>query len=96
VGWHGTKQASLALGGHFHRGRVRLRSSQVGRLDPALGPRWDHARRAALVRELLPQLRLAELITHRFPFERAREAYRLIDERPDEVVQVVLTYEDEP
>src|SRR5215211_1664053 len=29
--WYGTKPVTLALGGHFHRGRVRLRSSQVGR-----------------------------------------------------------------
>jgi 2-desacetyl-2-hydroxyethyl bacteriochlorophyllide A dehydrogenase len=93
VSWYGTKPVTLALGGHFHRGRVRLRSSQVGRLDPALAPRWDHARRLAVAVALLPQLRLAELISHRFPFDEAPAAYRLIDEHPEEVVQVVLTYD---
>ncbi len=38
------------------------------------------------------RLRTDGLITHRFPFERAAEAYELIDRHPDEVVKVVLTY----
>jgi 2-desacetyl-2-hydroxyethyl bacteriochlorophyllide A dehydrogenase len=95
VSWYGTKPVTLELGGHFHRGRVRLRSSQVGRIDPALAPRWDRARRAALVRDLLPQLHLTELISHRLPFSAAPEAYRLIDERPGDALQVVLTYGEE-
>ena len=94
VSWYGAKPVALTLGGHFHRGRVRVRSSQVGRLDPALAPRWDHTRRLALAATLLGELRLAELITHRIPFAQAPAAYRLLDERPDEVVQVVLTYDD--
>jgi threonine dehydrogenase-like Zn-dependent dehydrogenase len=82
----------LMLGGYFHRRRLRMRSSQVGRLNPALAPRWDRARRSDLARDLLSQLRLAPLITQRFPFERAADAYRLVDTSPDEVIQVVLTY----
>jgi threonine dehydrogenase-like Zn-dependent dehydrogenase len=90
--WYGTKPVSLALGGHFHRGRVRLRSSQVGRLNPELCARWDRARRMETVIGLLGQLRLEELVSHRIPFERALDAYRLLDERPGEAVQVVLDY----
>lgn len=91
--WYGTKPVSLSLGGHFHRGRVRLVSSQVGHIDPALQPRWDHARRLALARDLLAELQLAPLITQRIPFSQAVGAYALVDEHPDEVVQVVLTYD---
>ncbi len=69
--WYGTKPVTLALGGHFHRGRVRLRSSQVGRLTPELCARWDRARRTETVLGLLPRLRLEELISHRIPFEEA-------------------------
>ncbi len=93
--WYGTKPVTLTIGGHFHRGRVRLRSSQVGRLNPDLAPRWDYARRTETVVELLPQLRLAELVSHRFPFARAPEAYQLLDAHPGETVQVVLTYGDD-
>lgn len=94
VSWYGTKPVPLDLGGHFHRGRVRLRSSQVGRIDPALAPRWDANRRLALAVALLPELRLGDLISHRLPFDEAPAAYRLVDERPGETVQVVLTYDD--
>lgn len=92
VSWYGNKPVTLQLGGNFHRGRLRLISSQVGAIAPALAPRWDKARRSALVAELLPQLHLSELISHRIPFSQAPEAYRLVDERPEEVTQVVLTY----
>ena len=91
--WYGTKPITLALGGRFHRGRVRLRSSQVGRLNPELSPRWGKVRRMETVLGLLDRLDLGDLISHRIPFERAPEAYRLLDERPGEAVQVVFTYE---
>ncbi|MEA2661630.1 MAG: hypothetical protein QOH08_1202 [Chloroflexota bacterium] len=90
--WYGEKPVALDLGGHFHRGRVRLISSQVARIDPSLGPRWDRERRIGLAMELLEELVLAELITHRVPFARAAEAYALLDGRDGETVQVVLDY----
>jgi 2-desacetyl-2-hydroxyethyl bacteriochlorophyllide A dehydrogenase len=90
--WYGTKPVTLSLGGHFHRGRVRVRSSQVGRINPGLGARWDRDRRTATVLDLLPRLRLKELISHRIPLEDAPRAYRLVDEDPGETVQVVLTH----
>jgi 2-desacetyl-2-hydroxyethyl bacteriochlorophyllide A dehydrogenase len=93
--WYGAKPVTLALGGHFHRGRVRLRSSQVGRMSPELGPRWDRARRTETVLDLLPRLRLKELVSHCLPFEEATEAYRLADKHPGEVAQVILTH-DQP
>jgi threonine dehydrogenase-like Zn-dependent dehydrogenase len=90
--WYGTKPAPLQLGGHFHRGRVRLRSSQVGHLDPALAPRWDYARRLAVAQRLLADLPLADLISHRIPFVQAPDAFALLDEHPEDALQVVLTY----
>lgn len=95
--WYGDKPVSLALGENFHRGRVTLRSSQVGMLNPALSPRWDHERRTHTVVELLedPRLRLGALVSHRVPFERAPDAYRLIEGRPAGLAQVLLTYEGE-
>ena len=93
--WYGTKPVTLELGGRFHRGRLTLRSSQVGRLNPALGPRWDYARRLETAAAMLPRLRLHELITHRFPLANAPLAYDLVDKRPGECGQVVLVY-DEP
>jgi 2-desacetyl-2-hydroxyethyl bacteriochlorophyllide A dehydrogenase len=93
--WYGAKPVTLSLGGHFHRGRVKMRSSQVGRVNPELGPRWDRARRTEAVLDLLPRLRLKELVSHMIPFEEALRAYRLVDEEPGETVQVIL-FHDHP
>lgn len=93
VSWYGVKPVALQLGGHFHRGRVRLRSSQVGRVNPELAPRWDRARRLAVVRDLLPRLRLADLVTRRVPFAEAPAVYRIF-EQPASALQVVLTYDE--
>jgi 2-desacetyl-2-hydroxyethyl bacteriochlorophyllide A dehydrogenase len=90
--WYGGKPVTLDLGGRFHRGRLRIVSSQVGGIDPSLAPRWDRARRLAVATELLGELRLSELITHRFPIAQASDAYALLDQRASETVQVVLEY----
>jgi 2-desacetyl-2-hydroxyethyl bacteriochlorophyllide A dehydrogenase len=90
--WYGTRDATLALGGAFHRRRLRVVSSQVSTLDPAVIPRWDRARRTGLVTDLLQELPLSQLVTHRFPFRQAAAAYELLDRAPEECLQVVLDY----
>ena len=95
VSWYGTKQVTLTLGGHFHRGRVRLLSSQVGHVNPALAPRWDRERRLDVALDLLPLLDLGCLISHRIPLADAPDAYRLVDEQPEASMQVLLTYDGE-
>jgi 2-desacetyl-2-hydroxyethyl bacteriochlorophyllide A dehydrogenase len=92
--WYGTKPVPLLLGGPFHRRRLRIVSSQVSTIDAALQPRWSHARRLAVACDLLPRLQLEPLISHRIPFERAAEAYRLVDEQPEATTQVLLSYSD--
>ena len=91
--WYGSKPVSLDLGSRFHRQRLRLVSSQVSRLDPALAPRWDRQRRLDTALALLEELVLGPLISHRIPFAKAAEAYELVDQRPEETVQVILTYD---
>ena len=46
--------------------------------------------------DLLAVLPVDRLISHRFAFEEAPEAYALVAERPEEAVQVVLTYDAGP
>ena len=91
--WYGVKQATLDLGGRFHRSRIRLISSQVSTVDPPLRGRWDTSRRLATARRWLDRLELDPLITHRIPVEDAPAAYELLDRRPEEAVQVLLTYQ---
>lgn len=90
--WYGAKPAALDLGGRFHRSHIRLQASQVSRIDPDHVGRWDKQRRMELVLDLLPALEPAQLVTHRLPVESAPEAYRLLDESPDEALQVLLEY----
>ncbi|UCF97349.1 MAG: zinc-binding alcohol dehydrogenase [Spirochaetaceae bacterium] len=88
--WYGRRPVTLDLGSAFHRKRLRLRSSQVSRIDPALTGRWDKQRRLAQVVELLETIRPSRYISHRFALDRAQEAYELLDNHPDRTVQVVL------
>jgi 2-desacetyl-2-hydroxyethyl bacteriochlorophyllide A dehydrogenase len=91
--WYGEKRAELHLGGAFHRSRIRLLSSQVSTLDPRWTGRWDKARRLEVAWRLLAELKPAGLITHRFSLAGAAAAYELLDRRPAEAIQVLLTYE---
>jgi 2-desacetyl-2-hydroxyethyl bacteriochlorophyllide A dehydrogenase len=93
--WYGTEPVALPLGGHFHRERVRIRSSQVGRVAPEISARWGAGRRREAVVSLLrdPRVPLDSLVSHRIPFGRAPDAYRMLDEGPGDAVQVVFDYE---
>ncbi|MGL4650849.1 MAG: zinc-dependent alcohol dehydrogenase, partial [Caldilineaceae bacterium] len=90
--WYGDKPATLHLGGAFHRSRVRLIASQVSTIAPALSGRWSGARRFAQAWALLASLPAATLVSHRFPFAQAADAYATIAERPQETLQVLLHY----
>ncbi len=91
--WYGSKKAELFLGGKFHRARIRIISSQVSRLEPHLTGRWDKRRRIDLAWRCLEMVRPSKLITHRIPFSRAIDAYKLLDQAPDKTIQLVLEYE---
>ncbi len=91
--WYGTKRAPLDLGGRFHRSRIRLLSSQVSTLAPEHRGRWNKARRLATAWSRLRAFPAEELVTHRIPFAQAAQAYRLLDEHPEETIQVLLTYD---
>ncbi len=90
--WYGDKRADLGLGTHFHRGRISIRASQVSRLPSHLLARWTKDRRIGVALEALSAVPVPDLVSHRFPIERAAEAYRLLDESPESCLQVLLTY----
>ncbi|HWQ83591.1 MAG TPA: zinc-binding alcohol dehydrogenase [Anaerolineales bacterium] len=91
--WYGQKRASLDLGGRFHRSRIRLISSQVSTLAPALSGRWDKSRRFDLAWEMIPKICPGQLITHQLPLDSAPQAYRMLAEEQDETLQIVFTYD---
>lgn len=67
--WHGNRAVSLELGAGFHSKRLRLVSSQVGRLPADHSPRWNHARRMGTAIELLSDPALDVLISGETAFE---------------------------
>jgi 2-desacetyl-2-hydroxyethyl bacteriochlorophyllide A dehydrogenase len=90
--WYGQKRTDLNLGGRFHRSRIRLISSQVSTIAPEWGGRWNKGRRLQVAWQMLQHVRPAHLITHRLPFEQASQAYALLDQHPEEAIQVLFTY----
>ena len=91
--WYGQKRAEINLGGAFHRSRIRLVSSQVSTINPAWQGRWSKDRRFALAWEMIREIHPEQLITQRIAFEKAPDAYQLLDQTPEETLQVVLTYD---
>jgi 2-desacetyl-2-hydroxyethyl bacteriochlorophyllide A dehydrogenase len=90
--WYGSKRVSLDLGGRFHRSRIRLINSQVSSLAPELYGRWTKVRRFDVAWEMIRQVKPSRLITHHFSINQAEQAYQLIDQNPEKVIQVVFTY----
>ncbi len=85
----------LRLGEEFHHNRIELVCSQIGGVAPGLSARWDRARLIATIMDLQADgtLDLPALVSHVLPFDDAAEAFRLLDEAPDEALQVVLATE---
>ncbi|MBS7539188.1 zinc-dependent alcohol dehydrogenase [Ancylobacter lacus] len=68
MSWYGAGAVAAPLGGAFHAGRLRLISSQVGRISPGRRPRWSYARRLSKALELLEDPRLDALLGQPVPF----------------------------
>jgi threonine dehydrogenase-like Zn-dependent dehydrogenase len=88
--------AGLRLGEEFHHNRVSLVCSQISGVAPSLQGRWDFDRlsRTAIELGIAGRLKLTELITHTWAFDRAAEAFRLLDEHPEQALQVILEVDD--
>ena len=91
--WYGTKDVRLQLDENYHRSHIRIRSSQVSRIDPDHADRWDKDRRMDVVTDWLAGTDLSRLLTHEFSINEAAEAYRLLDDQREDAVQVSLTYD---
>ncbi len=90
--WYGQKRAEIDLGGVFHRSRIKLVSSQVSTISPELSGRWDKSRRFDVAWKALERIKPEKWITHCFSFEEAGKAYQLLDENPQETIQVIFDF----
>jgi hypothetical protein len=62
LSWYGAGEVAVPLGGPFHSRRLRLVSSQVGRVAPSHRARWTPRRRLAAALGLLADSRLDALL----------------------------------
>jgi len=90
--WYGQKRAEIDLGGGFHRSRIKLISSQVSTISPELSGRWDKSRRFDVAWKALERIKPEKWITHKFSLNDADKAYQLLDENPQETIQVIFDH----
>jgi 2-desacetyl-2-hydroxyethyl bacteriochlorophyllide A dehydrogenase len=93
-GFYQNEASPLFLGEEFHHNRIEVVCSQISGISPRLAHRWTLARLEQTVMALAAarSIDLDALVSHVFPVARAGEAFRLLDERPQEAVQVVLDF----
>lgn len=92
--WYGSKPVNLKLGESFHRSRIKLISSQVSTIGPGFLGRWNKSRRFQTAWQMIGKIGPSQFISRQIPLTQASEAYRILDENPGEVIQIVFTYPD--
>jgi 2-desacetyl-2-hydroxyethyl bacteriochlorophyllide A dehydrogenase len=82
----------LFLGEEFHHNRVNIVGSQIFGTDPELTYRWNRLRLVQTFMRLQTQevVNLNPIISHVIPFDEAGEAFRILDQEPQNTLQVVL------
>lgn len=97
AGFYQGPATALALGEEFHHNHVTLVSSQIGAVPPALAGRWTRERLHTTVMTLCASGRMdpAPLVSHTLPASEAAAAYRLVDDPPPDLLQVVLDFRED-
>jgi threonine dehydrogenase-like Zn-dependent dehydrogenase len=96
AGYYGDSSSQVDLAREWHHNRITLRSSMpVWNCSHRNQPMWDLARIERVAISLLEEkkLKVMPLIWERIPFERAPEAYELINHTPGIKAKILLTYD---
>jgi hypothetical protein len=78
------------LAGEFHHNRIRIRSTQVGRINPQL-VNWSMTRRFEAVLGILARFDVESMIAAHFTPAEAANAYRELDQK-EAPLQAVFDY----
>ena len=94
LGFFQGEAAGLSLGEEFHHKRVNIVGSQIFGTDPELTYRWNQLRLVQTFMRLQADgmVDLKPIISHIIPFEDAGVAFRILDQEPENALQVVLDY----
>jgi 2-desacetyl-2-hydroxyethyl bacteriochlorophyllide A dehydrogenase len=94
LGFFQGEASGLFLGEEFHHNRVNIVGSQIFGTDPELTYRWNRLRLVQTFMRLQADgvVNLKPIISHVLPFETAAEAFRILDQEPENALQVVLDF----
>ena len=94
AGFTRARHRVLDLSEEFHHNRVTIVASQIGAVPPALSSRWTRERLHETVIKLCAAGRIdpLPLVSHVLPARDCAEAYRLIDDLPADLLQVILDF----
>jgi len=99
LGFYQGDGRDLRLGKEFHHSTFYpMGASSIlainHRCEPAPGRAWDRIRVYHTLARMFGEgkIKTEGLITHKFKFEDAQEAFDLIDKHPEEILKVVLTF----
>jgi threonine dehydrogenase-like Zn-dependent dehydrogenase len=94
AGFYQGPASALRLGEEFHHNRVAIVPSQIGAVPRHLQGRWTRERLAETVMAELtgrgPDV--LELVSHRFPLGEVALAFELLDQHPQDALQVLLQF----
>lgn len=90
--WYGTRPVTLSLSPEFHLRALNIKSVFAVSIGGDESARWDFEREFATALDVVTKIDPSNLLARRFPFERAPEAYKLIDENPAQAMAVILDY----
>jgi NADPH:quinone reductase-like Zn-dependent oxidoreductase len=96
LSWYGTTEIAAPLGGAFHSRRLRLVSSQVGRVAASHRPRWTSSRRLAAALDLLTDPVLDRLLGPAVPFAELPSRLAQILEPQSDARCALIRYPDAP
>lgn len=91
LAWYQGALSDVNLSEEFHHNRIGIKQSQTGAVDPAFSNLWDYPRRVETCLDILRHLKTENLMTS-YAYKDIAKAYQVIDQKPDEVIQVMLKY----
>ncbi len=92
MSWYGAGSVAAPLGGAFHSRRLKIVSSQVGKVSPTHRARWTHRRRLAAALALLNEPRLDALLAPSVSFNELPAALPRIFAPGSRVLCQVIDY----
>lgn len=95
AGYYKSGQSGLELGAEWHHNRPTLVSSMpVWGNQHRAAPMWDLWRVRETAARLIQRgrVQVLQMVTHRFKYADAPQAYELLDKHADEAIKVVLEY----